>query len=241
MIRHILLIGAAALTLTACGKDLIGPPEAGPIYAVRPVFAPPAAASVQKTGWSLSIMRPNVPGGLDSDRIALLHPGGVLDYYAKATYPDQTTALIQQALLDGFESSGRIAAVSREQDALQSDYMLVTEVKNFEARYAVADGIPDIQVTMTAKLTTARGRKIVGSLTVTKTDTASANSTAAVAQAMTQALGAAVNDVVNWTLAFPPPATQVNQKDGFPQGSPARPARQLLRDVTRGSGDLPPQ
>lgn len=240
MIRHILLIGAAALTLTACGKDLLGPPEAGPIYSVRPAF-PAAPATAQKTGWSLSIMRPNVPGGLDSDRIALVQPGGVLDFYAKATYPDQVPALVQQALLDGFETSGRIDAVSREQDALQSDYMLVVEVKNFEARYAVPDGIPDVQVTMTAKMTTARGRKIVGSMTVSKSATASVNNTNAVTQAMTQALGAAVNDVVNWTLDFPPPPSQVNQKDGFPQGSPAKPARQLLRDVTRGSAQLPPQ
>ncbi|HEU0163257.1 MAG TPA: ABC-type transport auxiliary lipoprotein family protein [Rhizomicrobium sp.] len=241
MIRRTFLIGAASVMLAGCGKDLLGPPEAGPIYSVRPVFPPAASvADTAKVPWSLSIMRPNVPGGLASDRIALIQPGGVLDFYAKATYPDTTSTMIQQALLDGFEASGRIGAVSREQDALQADYLLVVEVKNFEAQYAVADGIPQVVVAMTAKLTTARGRKIMGTFTTTQTGTASVNSTPAVAQALTAALGAAVKQVVDWTLAAPPPpqAAPLGQQQDWPQGSPAKPAGQVLKDIRRGSDSL---
>ena len=242
MIRRTFLIGAASLMLAGCGKDLLGPPEAGPIYSVRPVFPPATAvAETTKVPWSLSIMRPNVPGGLASDRIALIQPGGVLDFYAKATYPDTTSTMIQQALLDGFEASGRIGAVSREQDALQADYLLVVEVKNFEAQYAVADGIPQVVVAMTAKLTTARGRKIVGSFTTTQTSAAPVNSTPAVVQALTAALGAAVKEVVDWTLTAPPPPSQANppaQQPDWPQGSPAKPAGQVLKDIRRGSDSL---
>ncbi len=246
MIRRSFVIGAASLMLAGCGKDLLGPPEAGPIYAVRPVFPPTApvpdsAPNSAKVSWSLSLMRPNVPGGLASDRIALVQPGGVLDFYAKATYPDTTSTMIQQALLDGFEASGRIGAVSREQDALQSDYLLVVEVKNFEAQYAVADGIPQVVVAMTAKLTTARGRKIVGSFTTTQTGTAAVNSTPAVVQALTAALGAPVKQVVDWTLTAPPPASPIApsaQQQGWPQGSPAKPAEQVLKDIRRGSDSL---
>ena len=33
--RRLFLIGASSLTLSACGKDLLGPPEAGAIYPVK--------------------------------------------------------------------------------------------------------------------------------------------------------------------------------------------------------------
>ena len=68
--RRFFLMGASALALSGCGKDLIGPPEAGTIYVVRPHF-PAAPAGGAKVPWALSILRPDVAGALDSDRIAL--------------------------------------------------------------------------------------------------------------------------------------------------------------------------
>jgi len=200
--RRLVLIAIPALSLSACGKDLLGPPEPGPIYPVRPAFA---AAGGEKVSWALAIVRPDVPGGLDSDRIALMQPGGSLDYYAKATYPDRVSPLVQQALLDAFEASGRIDAVAPEQAALHADYNLVTEVKDFAAHYSQPDGIPSVTVAITAKLITTHGRAIVSSFAATQTGMASANSAAAVTQALQQALGTCVTQIVNWALSAPPP------------------------------------
>jgi cholesterol transport system auxiliary component len=226
--RRIFLIGASALVLPACSSDLIGPPEASPIYPVNPAFP---AGSGTKVGWALSIMRPEVAGGLDNDRIALHQPGGTLDFYAKATYPAPLPALIQQALLDGFEASGRIDAVAPEQATQYADYNLLTDVKDFSAHYSQQDGIPSITVSITAKLSTARGRVIVSSLPVIKNGTASVNSAGAATQALRQALGAAVTDIVNWALSAPVPKTQQPNAYG-----PVDSAQQLLRDTNRGLG-----
>ena len=226
--RRLFLIGASALLLPACSSDLIGPPEAGVIYPVSPAFP---AGKGEKVGWALSIVRPEVAGGLDNDRIALHQPGGVLDFYAKATYPAPLPALIQQALLDGFEATGRIDAVAPEQATQHADYSLLTDVKDFSAHYSQQDGIPNITVSITAKLSTARGRVIVSSLPVSKTGSASANSAGATVQALQQALGAAVIDIVNWALAAPMPKTQ--QPNVF---GPVDSAQQLLRDSNRGLG-----
>lgn len=231
--RRLFLIGAASLTLSACGGDLLGPPDAGPIYPLRPAF--PAPAGGEKVNWALAVLRPDVPGGLASDRIALFQADGTMDYYAKATYPDQLPAVIQRALIDGFDASGRVTAVARAQDALHSDYNLLIEVKDFQAVYKVPDGVPQAVVAVSAKLTTARGRKIIGTLPVTKQVDAAANSTGAATQALSQALGQAVTDIVAWTLATAP-AIVPGQS---PENSTASPARELLHDVTRGSDNLP--
>ena len=231
--RRLFLVGAASLTLSACTADLLGPPEASPIYPLRPAF--PAPVSGEKVNWALSIMRPDVPGGLDTDRIALLQPDGTMDYYAKAAYPDRLSAMIQRAVIDGFDASGRVTAVTRAQEALHADYNLLVEVKDFQAVYQSQDGIPQAVVALSAKLNTAHGRKVIGTLAVNKSVSASINSTVAVTQALSQALGQAVTDIVTWTLATAP-AIVPGQS---PETSTASPARELLQDVTRGSDGLP--
>jgi len=227
--RRLFLIGASSLALPACSSDLLGPPEAGVIYPVNPAFP---AGKGEKVGWALSIARPEVAGGLDNDRIALHQPGGILDFYAKATYPAPLPALIQQALLDGFEASGRIDAVAPEHATQHADYSLLTDVKDFSAHYSQQDGIPNITVSITAKLSASRGRVIVSSLAVAKTGTASINSAGAAVQALQQALGAAVSDIVNWALMAPMPKTSPAVTDLTPLDS----AQQLLRDSNRGLG-----
>jgi cholesterol transport system auxiliary component len=226
--RRVLLIGGASLALSACGEGLIGPPPAGTLYRIAPDFASAPGAGA-KVAWALAIMRPNMTAGLDVDRIALIQPDGTLDYYAKANYPDRLAVMVQQAILNGFEASGRIDAVALEQDALHADYYLDIEVKDFAAHYSESDGIPAARVSITVKLTTAHGRAIVGSFSSTKTVTASLNSTTAVAQALQQALGQAVPDIANWTLAAPMPSAQTANS------SSAKPAEELLRDMTQSS------
>jgi len=230
--RRLLLIGAGSLALSGCGGKLldIGPPDAGPVYTVLPKYAA-APAGGQKVAWALSVLRPAAAPGLDTERIALTQPDGTMDFYAKATYPDRLPPIVEQALLNGFEASGRIDAVAREEDALHADYNLVTEVKDFAAHYAVADGVPTVTVALTVKLTTSHGRAIVGTFSTVQTGTASANSAVAVAQSLQQALAAAVNEIVNWTLAAPMPTTQ----QPVATASPAKPAEELLHETTRGS------
>jgi cholesterol transport system auxiliary component len=200
--RRLFLVGASSFAVSACGGNVLGlgPPEGSTIYMVVPQF-PPAAAGGEKVKWALAILRPDVAAGLDTDRIALTQPDGTMDYYAKAGYPDRLPAIVQQALLDGFESSGRIDAVAREQDALHVDYNLAVELKDFAAHYSQQNGIPTVGVTITVKLTTAHGRDIVGSFSTSQTGTASANSAGAATQSLQQALGAAVTQIVNWTLS----------------------------------------
>jgi len=208
MERRVFLGGAAALVLPGCSSDLIGPPPAGRIYTLHPDFTAPKGASAagEKVGWALAIDRPDVPGGLDTDRIALFQPGGMQDYYANATWPDRLPALIQRALLDGFERSGRIAAVAREQESLHADYALVTEVKDFAAHYTTQDGIPQVSVAIMAKLVVTHGRKIAASQAVGHSASAGANSVGAVTQTLTELLGQCTQDIVAWALSQPAPA-----------------------------------
>lgn len=199
--RAFLSLGAAALA-AGC-SDMLGPPAAAPIYALRPDFpAMPAA----RAAWSLAIMRPGAASALDTDRIALQQPDGVLDYYAKAQYPDALPALVQDTLMLAFERSAAIASLSREQEGLQSDYILFTDIRACEARYAVKDGVPDVVVTLGVRLVTTLGRSMAGNTVITRTGKASANSVPAVTAMLGETLGQVAAELVRWALQFPAPS-----------------------------------
>jgi cholesterol transport system auxiliary component len=200
--RRLFLIGASSLALAAC-SDLIGPPPAPQMYALNP--AAPALQSGGKVGWALEIAKPYASNNLDSSRIALAKTQTELDYYADASWPDRLPDLVGTAILAGFEASGRIDSVFREEDALHADYELSTDIRDFEARYAVPDGIPTVAVTLVCHMADTRTRRIVANLTVRLTEPASANSVNAVVEAFDVALGKAVGQITQWALALPPP------------------------------------
>jgi ABC-type uncharacterized transport system auxiliary subunit len=203
--RKFLMLGGASLALAGCG-DLLGPPPASPIYVLE---APAPLQPMAKLPWSLSVMRPNAPAALNGERIPLVQPDLTLDYYANANFPDAIPDLVQAALVEAFEKSGAPSAVARESDALHADYDLFLDIKDFEVRYAVKDGMPEALVTLTARLATSHGRAVAGTVTVTQRAPATANSVAAATAALGQALGAAAAGIVTWAATFPPPPTQV--------------------------------
>lgn len=228
--RRLFLIAGSSLALAACGSldKLVGPPDAPQIYALRPT--PTAAQPGGKVDWALSILKPDASDSLDSSRIALAKNETQLDYYANATWPDRLPDVVQTALLAGFEASGRIGAVSRDSDALHADYELSTDLRDFEARYATPDGVPTVAVTIIAHMANARSRAITANLTVALTQVASANSVEAVVQAFDAALGKAVDQITQWALALPPPATTDTAK-AIPEPEPATPPPQKAARV----------
>jgi cholesterol transport system auxiliary component len=200
--RRIFLVISSAFALAGC-SGLIGPPDAAQIvYMLRANSAP---LSGPKVGWALAINRPDASDSLDTDRIALMHSDIIADYYAGAVWSDQLPDLVQTALVAGFQGSGRIGAVTRNQDALHADYVLDVDIRDFSAHYSSAATAPSVVVTMVAQIATARGRGVVSTFTANQTVPATANSVDAVVTAFNTATAAAVQAILSWALALAPP------------------------------------
>ena len=201
--RRLVLAGTSGLVLAGC-TDLVGPPSAPRLYVLKPVLASTAAGP--KVSWALSIQMPNASAGLDSERIAILRPPASLDYYADTALSDRLPALVQTAILEAFEHSERIDAVARESDAARTDFILVTDVRDFEARYDSQDGIPTAVVHIGVKLVSAVKRNIVASFDASEEVPAAQNSIDAAVAAFDEALGRALARIVAWALSVPPSA-----------------------------------
>ncbi len=197
--RRGVLLGGTALALAGCGAGgLIGPPPAPQIYTLQPGFA--ALPNAGTVTWQLIVAQPVAPEVLDTQRIALERAPNVMDYYANAQWPDTLSLLLQGLLIEAFEKSGKIAAVGREGSGLRGDYVLATEIRNFEAYYQVPDAAPKIRVGVVAKLLGALSHNLAGTTLVERAAQAAANDLVSITAAFGQAARVAVEDIVTWTL-----------------------------------------
>ncbi|MBS0469545.1 MAG: membrane integrity-associated transporter subunit PqiC [Proteobacteria bacterium] len=200
--RSLFAVAGAAAALSAC-SNLIGPPEPPPLYLLKPT--PPPANGGPQAPWQLSIVLPVAPQSIDTDRIVILQPGDRMDFYANAAWQDRVPFLVQSALIDAFEADGRVKGIGRDTDGLKSDYLLESDIRDFQAQYSVADGIPTIEVRIVARLIAARGRSISSSLSARSEVQASENSIPAAVTAFNQALGAVIHQIVDWAATQPAP------------------------------------
>jgi cholesterol transport system auxiliary component len=201
--RTLLVSGASAFVLSAC-SNIIGPPEAAPLYVLKP--ASPAVKNGPPAHWQLTVVLPESSDSLDTTRIMLLQPGGQMDYYANANWQDRLPFVVQGTLVEAFEASGRMPAVGRDTEGLKSDFLLVTDIRDFQARYDVPDTAPVAMVRIVAKVVAARTRTIVMLIDAHSEIQAGQNSVPSVVVAFNQALSAVQARIVEAVLNAPPPS-----------------------------------
>jgi cholesterol transport system auxiliary component len=169
----------AALATAGCTSSLLEtdlPPSTS--YVLAP--APKATTTVARTQVDLSIGRPDLRPGLDSQRIAVLK-GRELDYYRSARWGSSTTELVQSMIVDSLEDQQLFRSVTAEQARVAGDYVLDIEVRDFQAEYASDTAAPVVHVAMLGRLIRVVDRKLVATLSSEAQDQANDNRMSAVA------------------------------------------------------------
>jgi cholesterol transport system auxiliary component len=187
--------GVAALLLGGC--TAIGGPRTE-VRVYSPATAVVADPSWPKADWSLSVGVQAANAMLDSPRIVVRPSANVVQTYRGARWADNAPDLLQTALVQAFEDSGRIDSVMRLGGGVRGDYGLWLEVRQFESVY---DGAaPQAVIEVQARLVKLRG----GGLVATRRfRTAVAGRTPEVddmVAAFGEAMSALGTDVVGWTL-----------------------------------------
>jgi cholesterol transport system auxiliary component len=192
-------IACLMLALSACAFPGTGEPSQ--LYTLTPksTFEP----NLPKVEWQLVIERPVASSGLNSQRIALQRSPVTVDYFARANWTDSAPLLIQTLLIESFENTGKIAAVTRESSQLRADYILQTELREFQAEYDKPNAAPTVRVRLNGKLIRMTDRTIVGSETVERSVQAEKPDMESVVLAFDEALGKVMKRIVEWTLPAP--------------------------------------
>ena len=191
---------AAALLLGGC-QLLNAAEEPTDLYTITPksTFEPDMPAVF----WQLAVEEPNASAYLNTSRIAIAQSATSSDYYAKTGWTDRAPLMVQTRIVDSFENSHKIIAVARESIGLRANYVLQSDLRNFEAMYIY--GKPPIaHVRIVAKLVRMPDRQIIGVGTFERCVRARADKVPKVVEAFDQALGSVMKRLVAWTLKAAP-------------------------------------
>lgn len=194
------IVALAPLLLSACGGLFPAPPDRQ-LYRLEPNFTFPAA--LPRADIQLGVATPTTSAGLDTRRIALAKTPLSVDYFADAEWVDSAPVLVRTALIEGFEASGGVAAVEPAGLGLSVDLVLETAIRDFEAVYAEANRPPRVRVVLDLKLVGMAQHKIIAGTIVRGEAAAGENTVPAIVAAFDAALGRAVEQAVEWTLAAP--------------------------------------
>ena len=156
------MFGVAALSLAGCTSSLL---ETDMPASTNYVLAPAAmvASTVPRTQVDLSIGRPDLSPGLDTQRIAVLK-GRQLDYYRAARWGGTAVEVVQSVLVASLQDQQLFRSVTAEQARVAGDYVLDVEVRDFQAEYASDSAAPLVHVSMVGRLIRIVDRKLVATI-----------------------------------------------------------------------------
>jgi cholesterol transport system auxiliary component len=192
------IVVALAALCAGCGSLLKTDLPASTSYVLA--AAPASSTGVTKSEADLSIGRPDLSPGLDSERIAVLK-GRQLDYYRGAQWGGRTAEVVQTLLVDSFEDQQLFRSVTPEQSRVASEYVLDVSVRDFQAEYANDNDAPTAHVTIQGRLIRVVDRQLVDTFAATAQSKASDNRLNAVAAAFETAAHKVVLELAQKTAA----------------------------------------
>lgn len=181
---------AVCLLVAGCFGGLKNGPPAPANYRISvPKLAPgePLAADV------LVAVAATAPG-LDGTGIAGRWPGSRIDYLAGARWPVRTPALIESALIEALQDSGRLRSVQGDFGRFRTTHSLTLEVRRFEADYTGGEP-PVARVALAVTVGRQSDRSVLAAFTVEAEERASENRVSAVVAALDAAFQRAANEV----------------------------------------------
>lgn len=201
------LIGGAAgaAALAGCSVSLPGGGAPPRIYVLTPKST--FDEDIPNVDWQLLVEPPNAAAGIASARIALRRSAIELQYFARAAWTDGAPKMIQTLMIESFENSERIVSVGRQAIGLRSDFILKTDLREFQAEYMTETGqpmpegsTPNIRIRLNGKLVQMPERQIVGSQTFEYLLPAPGPSMEQVVAGFDETLGKILKRMVSWTL-----------------------------------------
>ena len=170
------------------------------------------ADDLPEVKWQLVVETPIANASLATTRIALMRSAMQIEYYARSNWTDRAPQMVQTLMVESFENSQRIVSIGRESLGLRSDFVLKTELREFQAEYPFDSGeteveagagagvAPQTRVALAAKLVQMPRREIVASSTFEGVADAARDDLIAIIESFDMALGRVLKGLVEWTL-----------------------------------------
>lgn len=188
-----------ALIAALGGCSLLGSNERSAVTIYSPIVRIQADPGWPKVDWQLIVVKPSAARVVDSPRINVRPSPSELEVYKGVSWAQPATDMLDDALVRGFEDSGRIAGVARATTGIRADYKLALDVRRFEADYR-GQATPAALIEVNAKLIHVVDQRVVSDRTFRQEQPVPSTATADVARAFEQSLQTLTTELVGWTL-----------------------------------------
>jgi cholesterol transport system auxiliary component len=188
---------AAATVLGACSLPNLGSGPPPDLYVLSPKST--FSDDIPEVSWQLVVEEPSTAKGIDTDRIAISpHPLEV-KYFAGSRWADRAPRMVQQLLIQSFENTKKIVSVGRQSLGLRSDFVLKTELREFQAE-KTPEGGTVVRVRLNVKLLRPAIGQIVASQSFESVKPAASEKVSDIVQSFDDAVGAVLKRAVTWAL-----------------------------------------
>ncbi len=188
-----------ALIAALGGCSLLGSNERSAVTIYSPVVRIQADPSWPTVDWQLVLVKPSAARVVDSPRINVRPTPSELEVYKGVSWAQPATDMLDDALVRGFEDSGRINGVARVTTGIRADYKLAMDVRRFEADYR-GQATPTALIEVNAKLIHVIDQRVVADRTFRQENPVGSTDVAQVTVALEQGLQTLTTNVVGWTL-----------------------------------------
>ena len=184
-----------ALAATGCVGGLLETSPPKPRYMVG--FVDAAAVAGEPVDWSLIVENPGASRAYDTTKIAVSRSPGRIEYFGDGEWASRAPVVVQMAMIQAFEDSGRILAVGNRADIGLADLALQTDIRRLDLD--VSGGGRNARIDVYVRLTNGRSQ-VFGAKAFSASSAARGEDGDDVAAAFDAALKSVVGDIVNWAF-----------------------------------------
>ena len=208
--RRAFLALSVAAALSGCAElaRLGGVATAPDLYALSPKST--FDTDLPQVDAQIVIEEPSADASVNTDRIAIKPNPLQVKYFAGARWVDRAPLVVQRLLVESFENTGRVGAVSQSSVGLRNDFTVVSDLREFQGELLNSESsdatatAPEAQrvlarVRLNVKLIQEPQGIIIGSRSFPGSVEADEPGMLSVARAF-DALGAAMRDAVEWSI-----------------------------------------
>lgn len=188
---------ALALGLAGCSLPNLGSGPPPDLYVLSPKSTFPD--DLPTVSWQLVVEEPSTAKGIDTDRIAIAPSALEVKYFGGSRWADRAPRMVQQLLIQSFENTKKIVSVGRQSIGLRSDFVLKTELREFQAE-KTADGKTIVRVRVNLKLVRPSLGQIVASESFESIKDVASEGVPDIVQGFDDGVGAVLKRAVAWTL-----------------------------------------
>ncbi|MEQ3709614.1 MAG: ABC-type transport auxiliary lipoprotein family protein [Tateyamaria sp.] len=159
-------------------------------------------ANLPRLRYQIAVEEPTATASVNTDQIAVQPTPLRVQYLPEARWVDRAPLIVQSLMIESFENSGKVPAVGSSAIGLRADFLIVTDIREFQAFVPAvdADAPLNIHVRLNIKVIDAFSDRIIASRSFQEISLSDSDDASDVAIAFDEALGDTLRDAVEWSI-----------------------------------------